>query len=118
MFAHSLVLAGAAVIVLAVMPRLAGAITLIGTDDADELRGRMFAFVQTGARAVLVLAVSVVNALVGAAPSWRLSIAGHAAPAASSRALLLLAGVAGVAVGIAALRQMDRKTDGSVPCAR
>jgi dTMP kinase len=124
-FGLSLVLAGAAVMLLAVMPRLAGAlagvavtgfgagsaflcgVTLIGAEVADEVRGRVFAFVQTSARAMLLLAVSAASALVGAVGSWHVSIGSHSIPVASSRVLLLLAGASGVAVGMTALRQMD-----------
>jgi dTMP kinase len=124
-FGLSLVLAGAAVMLLAVMPRLAGVavtgfgagsaflcgVTLIGVEVADEVRGRVFAFVQTSARAVLLLAVSAASALAGAVATWHVSIGVHSIPLPSSRVLLLLAGASGVAVGMTALRQMDDRPD-------
>ncbi|WP_412734605.1 MFS transporter [Krasilnikovia sp. MM14-A1259] len=127
-FALSVMLAGTAVMLLAVTPRLSGAIaevlvvgfgagaaflsgiTLIGAEVADDVRGRVFAFVQTTARAVLMLAVSASSALVGLGSSRQLRFGDHAIALASSRLLFLGAGALGIAVGAVALRQMDDRT--------
>jgi dTMP kinase len=82
-------------------------ITLLGAEVADALRGRVFAFVQTSARAVLMLAVSASSALVGVGSSRQLQLGTHTVSVESSRVLFFVAGAAGVAVGMAALRQMD-----------
>ena len=128
-FAFSLVLAGGAVMVLSVMPRLGGAIaavlvvglgaglallsgvTLIGTEVADEVRGRVFAFVQTSARTALLLAISASSAFIGAVSSRRLPIGDHGIPIASSRVLFVVAGACGVSVGVSALHQMDDRRE-------
>jgi len=91
-FPMSVILAGIGVMLLAATPRLAGAIvevlvvgfgagmaflsgiTLLGAEVADAVRGRVFAFVQTSARAVLLLAVSVSGALVGVGSSRQLEL--------------------------------------------
>jgi dTMP kinase len=128
-FGLSVALAGFAVVLLAVTPRAPAAlvevavvglgsgmaflcgITLIGAEVADEVRGRVFAFVQTSARAVLLLAVSASGALVGVGSSRRLALGPVTVVVASSRVLFLVAGVCGVVVGLAALRRMDDRRD-------
>ncbi|GAA3348175.1 hypothetical protein GCM10020358_65630 [Amorphoplanes nipponensis] len=125
LFALSVVLAGGAVVLLAVTPRLSGAllevlvvgfgagsafltgITLIGAEVGDELRGRVFAFVQTSARAVLLIAVSISGLLVGAGSAYLVTLGPVTVPVAASRLLFLVAGGSGVVVGLVALRQMD-----------
>jgi len=126
-FGMSIVLAGASVIFLAAAIHLsmamlgavlvgAGAgmaflsgITLLGGEIADDVRGRVFAFVQTGTRIVLMLAISLSSLLVGVAGSWQLSIADLGLSISSTRLLLLAAGIAGILAGISAFRQMDDK---------
>lgn len=126
-FGMSLVLAGAAVIALAGsihlsmaifgavlvgagagMAFLAG-ITLLGGEIADEVRGRVFAVVQIGARIVLMLAISLSSMLVGVAGSWKLAIRDLGISISSTRLLLLAAGIGGIIAGITAFRQMDDK---------
>jgi len=124
-FGVSVMLAGAAVTMLAITPRLTAAvaevvivgigagmaflcgITLIGAEVHDETRGRVFAFVQTGARAVLLLAVSISAAAAGAGSSRRLTLGSFSVAVATSRVLFMAAGLCGVVVGLTALRQMD-----------
>jgi dTMP kinase len=125
-FAVSIVIAGIALSGLAVAPRLLPAvvaallvgtaagmafltgITLIGRDVSDAVRGRVFAFIQTGARVTLLGSIAVSGALVGLGSSRRLHVDNlfHTA-VASARALLLVAGLGGVYLGWAALRQID-----------
>ncbi|MEO3815633.1 dTMP kinase [Plantactinospora sp. B24E8] len=90
------------------MAFLAGT-TLLGGEIADEVRGRVFAVVQTGTRLVLILAISVSSLLVGLGGSWQLRIADLGISVSSTRVLLLVAGLAGIFTGIKAFRQMDDK---------
>ena len=125
-FAVSIVLAGIALVGLAVAPRLTPAavaalivgiaagmafltgITLIGRDVSDAMRGRVFAFIQTGARVTLLGSIAVSGVLVGFGSSRRLHVDHILSIAvASARALLLLAGIGGVYLGWVSLRQID-----------
>jgi dTMP kinase len=124
-FGLSIVLAGAATLLLAVAPHLAigvfgsllvgvgagmaflAGITLLGTEIADDVRGRVFAFVNTSARGVLMLAISLSSALVGFGSSRRIELAGLGLDISTTRILLLLAGGIGIATGVTAFRQMD-----------
>ncbi|HEX5594456.1 MAG TPA: dTMP kinase, partial [Micromonosporaceae bacterium] len=126
-FGMSIVLAGASVLFLAAAIHLsmamlgavlvgAGAgmaflsgVTLLGGEIADEVRGRVFAVVQIGARLVLMLAISLSSALVGVASARQLSVADFGISISPTRLLLLVAGVAGILTGISAFRQMDDK---------
>jgi dTMP kinase len=126
-FGMSIVLASAAVMVMAVafhlsmallgalfvgagagMAFLAGT-TLLYSDVADEVRGRVFAVVNIGTRVVLLLAVAVSSALVGLGSSRELSIGSLEIDVSSTRVLLLVAGLVGVWAGVSAFRQMDDK---------
>jgi dTMP kinase len=73
----------------------------------DEVRGRVFAVVQTGTRVILMLAISLSGVLVGLGGSR--AIAGTGVSISSTRVLLGVAGVLGVIAGWWALRQMDDK---------
>lgn len=124
-FGLSIALAGLGVAGLSVAPRPAGGaigaavvgagagmaflagITLIGAEVADEMRGRVFAFLQTAARLVLMVTISVVSVLVGLGSAQNLSLASVVVELSTTRMLLLLAGSTGVVVGLVALRQMD-----------
>jgi dTMP kinase len=126
-FGMSIVLASASVLVLAFaihlsmamlgavlvgagagMAFLAGT-TLLGGEIADDVRGRVFAVVQTGTRVVLMLAISLSSLLVGVGGSRQVRIADLGLSISSTRLLLLAAGVAGIFAGISAFRQMDDK---------
>ncbi|WFE30629.1 dTMP kinase [Solwaraspora sp. WMMD791] len=98
------VLVGAA----AGMAFLAG-ITLLGGEIADDVRGRVFAVVQTGTRVVLMLAISLSSVLVGVGGSRQFQVANLGLSFSSTRLLLLLAGVSGIFAGLSAFRQMDDK---------
>ncbi|MFD1324894.1 dTMP kinase [Micromonospora sonneratiae] len=126
-FGMSIVLASASVLILAVALHLSMAIlgavlvgagagmaflagtTLLGGEIADDVRGRVFAVVQTGTRLVLMLAISASSVLVGVGGSRELNIANLGISISSTRMLLLAAGVAGIFAGISAFRQMDDK---------
>ncbi|MCW6006620.1 dTMP kinase [Micromonospora sp. CPCC 205371] len=126
-FGMSIVLAGASVLVLAASIHLtmallgallvgAGAgmaflsgVTLLGGEVGDDVRGRVFAFVQTAVRVVLMLAIALSSSLVGLGGSRQLSIADLGISISSTRLLLLAAGLFGIFTGISAFRQMDDK---------
>ncbi|BCJ65050.1 dTMP kinase [Polymorphospora rubra] len=126
-FGMSIVLASASVLLLAAAIHLSMAIlgailvgagagmaflagtTLLGGEIADEVRGRVFAVVQTGTRIVLMLAISLSSLLVGVGGSRELRIADLGISISSTRLLLLAAGVFGIFAGISAFRQMDDK---------
>jgi dTMP kinase len=90
------------------MAFLAG-VTLLGGQVNDEVRGRVFAVVQIGARLVLLLAISLAGLLVGLGSSRTVSAGSFSVDISSTRILLLVAGVIGVWTGISAFRQMDDK---------
>jgi dTMP kinase len=83
--------------------------TLLGTEIDDAIRGRVFAFVQTAVRVVLMLTIALSSVVVGLGGSHTLTIGPARIDISSTRMLLLAAGVFGVLAGIAALRQMDDK---------
>ncbi|MDG4763403.1 dTMP kinase [Solwaraspora sp. WMMD406] len=126
-FGLSIVLASGAVLILALsihlsmailgavlvgaaagMAFLAG-ITLLGGEIADDVRGRVFAVVQTGTRVVLMLAISLSSVLVGVGGSRQVQFANLGISFSSTRLLLLLAGLFGIFAGLSAFRQMDDK---------
>jgi dTMP kinase len=126
-FGLSIILAGGSVVILAFAPHLSVAIagdllvgvgagmaflsgtTLLGGEISDDLRGRAFAFVQTGTRVVLMLTIALSSVLVGAGGSRSLNLAFAEIDVSSTRPLLAAAGVLGVIAGFVALRQMDDK---------
>jgi dTMP kinase len=83
--------------------------TLLGGEVGDDMRGRAFAFVQTGTRVVLMFTISLSSILVGAGGSRLLDLRFAEIQISSTRPLLAAAGLLGVVAGIFALRQMDDK---------
>jgi dTMP kinase len=79
--------------------------TLLGKEVTDDVRGRVFAFIQTGTQVTLLLTISLSSFLVGLGGSR--DIFGFTI--STTRPLLLAAGVFGTVAGIAALKQMDDK---------
>lgn len=126
-FGMSIVLAAVGVIVLALAVHLsvaavgallvgAGAgmaflsgITLLGGEVGDGMRGRVFAFVHTSVRAVLMLAIALTGPLAGAGGSRLLNFGVAEVSVSYTRLLLLLAGGFGIVAGRIAFRQMDDK---------
>ena len=126
-FGLSIVLAGGATLLLALAPHLSigvfgallvgvgagmaflAGITLLGTEISDDVRGRVFAFVNTSARGVLMLAISLSSALVGIGSSRRVEFVGMGLDISTTRILLVVAGVVGIVTGVTAFRQMDVK---------
>jgi dTMP kinase len=121
-FGLSIVLAGGAVAALAIAPHLAVAVplaavvgiaagmaflagtTLLGTQVADDMRGRTFAFVQAAVRVVLMISIAAASVLGGMGGS---RVVGGFVGINASRVLLLVAGLLAVAAGIVAFRRMD-----------
>src|SRR5690606_7690308 len=116
-FGLSIMLAAIGVIVLAIAVHLtiavvgallvgAGAgmaflsgITLLGGEIDDEVRGRVFAFVHTGVRVVLMVAIALSSVLVGAGGSREIDLGLAVVPFSYTRVLLFLAGVFGIVAG-------------------
>jgi dTMP kinase len=90
------------------MAFLAGT-TLLGGEVGDEVRGRVFAVVQIGTRVVLLLAIALSGVLVGLGSSRHVQVGKAGLDISSTRVLLFVAGVLGVAAGVSAFRQMDDK---------
>ncbi|HKS99770.1 MAG TPA: dTMP kinase [Rugosimonospora sp.] len=80
--------------------------TLLYSDVTDDVRGRVFAFIQTATQVVLLLTISVSSVVVGLGGSRKVF---GVLDVSTTRLLLLAAGVFGVASGVVALRQMDDK---------
>src|SRR4029077_11013545 len=73
--------------------------TLLGGEVADELRGRVFGFVNMSTRVVLMLAIALSSVLVGLGSDRHLAIGDFAVTISTTRVLLLAAGVVGVLAG-------------------
>ncbi|WP_203905241.1 dTMP kinase, partial [Virgisporangium aliadipatigenens] len=126
-FGLSIILAAGSVIVLALAPQLAFAVTatlfvgagagmaflsgttLLGGEVDDEVRGRAFAVVQTGVRVVLMFTIALSSTLVGAGGRPTFDLGPFTVELSTTRILLIVAGVCGVMAGAGALKQMDDK---------
>jgi dTMP kinase len=89
---------------------LAG-ITLLGAEISDEIRGRIFAFMQSLLRVVLILSLAAVPVLVAVVGQRR--VPGVGGTVDGTRIVLFSAGLLAAVAGIVAYRQMDERT--SVP---
>jgi dTMP kinase len=89
---------------------LAG-VTLLGSEIEDEMRGRIFAFIQSMVRVVMILALAAVPVLVGTIGQRR--IPGIGGTVDGTRIVLFTAGILAALAGIVAYRQMDDR--GHVP---
>jgi dTMP kinase len=126
-FGLSIVLAGAAVGLMAFAWHLSIAVicvllvgvaagmaflsgtTLLGGEVKDEVRGRVFSFVNMATRIVLMLAISLSSVLVGLGYDRVISVGNLTVTISTTRVLLLAAGVVGVVAGVGAFKQMDDK---------
>jgi dTMP kinase len=125
LFGLAIVFAGSCLMLTAVMPHvvlaiitvlgvgfgagvgyLAG-ITLLGAEIEDEMRGRVFAFIQSMVRVVMILALAAVPTLVGTIGQQTLPGVGSTVD--GTRIVLLASGVLAVLSGIVAYRQMDQR---------
>ncbi len=122
-FGISIVFAGISVTLLAIAPHLAMAMplvlcvgvgagmaylsgmTLLGVEVADALRGRIFAFVQSMVRVVLMVAIAGASLLVGLGGELG-SLGG---PIGAARVLLVIGGTLAILTGVGAFRRMDDK---------
>ncbi|MEO7285445.1 MAG: dTMP kinase, partial [Jatrophihabitantaceae bacterium] len=89
---------------------LAG-LTLLGAEIDDEMRGRIFAYIQSMVRVVMILALAAVPVLVGTIGQQRLP--GLHSTVDGTRIVLFGAGLLAVLAGVVAYRQMDER--GHVP---
>ncbi len=126
-FGMSIILSAGGVMVLAVALHLSMAVvgallvgagagmaflsgmTLLGGEVGDEVRGRVFAFVHTGVRVVLMVAIAATGVLAGAGGVRVLDLGFAAVTDPYTRVLLLVAGLGGILAGRMAFRQMDDK---------
>lgn len=90
------------------MAFLAG-ITLLGRDVADEVRGRIFAFLGTAARVVLMVSIAGASVIAGFGSARSLEMGPLSLELSFSRFLLLAAAVSTVWAGWKAFREMDDK---------
>jgi dTMP kinase len=88
-------------------------VTLLGTDIADEMRGRIFAFIQSLVRIVLILSLAAVPFIVASVGQTDLDLFGGHVVVDGTRIVLLAGGVLAVVAGLVAFRLMDDR--GSVP---
>jgi dTMP kinase len=82
-------------------------VVILGTEVDDEVRGRVFAFITSMVRVVLILVLATVPFLVGLVKQRRFNVSGVDFVVDGSRVLLMVGGLLAVAVGILAYRQMD-----------
>ncbi|MEV0644704.1 dTMP kinase [Phytomonospora sp. NPDC050363] len=126
-FGLSIIVAGCAVILDSIAPHVAVAmlgtflvgagagmaflsgITLLGGEVADDVRGRIFAFINTAARVVLMATIAGSGLIAGFGLARRVDWGILHVDLSATRFLLLAAGVIGISTGISALRQMDDK---------
>jgi dTMP kinase len=82
--------------------------TLVGLEVEDSLRGRTWAFLQSLVRVVLLLVVASVPFVAGALGNHRVTLPGHNVYSFDGpNAVLLIAAVLAMIVGVVAYRQMD-----------
>jgi dTMP kinase len=86
---------------------LAG-LTLLGSEIEDEMRGRIFAFIQSMVRVVMILALATAPVLVGTIGQRRWPFAHVVVD--GTRIVLLGAGLLAISAGIVAYRQMDDRS--------
>lgn len=130
LFGAAIVAAGVALVLVAVAPHLMVAIaavglvggfagiafltglTIIGSEVADEIRGRIVAFVQSIVRLTLLGSMALVPLLVGVVSTQRVELLGKSFLIDGTRIVMLVGGVVAAAVGMLAYRQMDdRRTE-------
>jgi len=125
LFGAAIVAAGASLILVALAPHLfvaLGAVslvgccagvafltglTIIGAQVANEIRGRVVAFVQSLVRIDLLASMAVVPLATGLVQTRVISIDGHPYHIDGTRTVLSVAGLIAAIVGVLAYRQMD-----------
>src|SRR5262249_48925812 len=125
LFGLSIVFAAVCLILTALMPQVALAMvfvlgvgfgagvaylsgtTLMGTDVGDEMRGRIFALLQSLIRIVLVLALAAVPFVTAQVGRNTFSIGGAHITVDGTRFVLIAGGLFAIAAGVLAYRKMD-----------
>jgi dTMP kinase len=134
LFGAAIVAAGVALALVAIAPHLFVAIgavglvggfagiafltglTIIGTEVADEVRGRVVAFVQSIVRLTLLGSMAVVPLVVGLVSSRRVELLDRSFLIDGTRIVMLAGGLVAAVVGMLAYRQMDdRRTEPMLP---
>jgi dTMP kinase len=127
LFGLSIVFGGMSLVVAAVMPQVALAIifvlgvgfgagvaylsgtTLMGTDIADEIRGRIFALLQSLIRVVLIATLAAVPFVTAQVGRNTFDIGGAHITVDGTRFVLVAGGLLAIAAGVLAYRKMDDK---------
>ncbi|HJQ42431.1 MAG TPA: dTMP kinase [Jatrophihabitantaceae bacterium] len=125
LFGLSIVFAAICLVLAAVMPHVVLAVifvlgvgfgagvaylsgmTLMGTDVDDQMRGRVFAFLQSMIRIVLILSLSSVPFVVGAVGRRNVHIGSLDATIDGTRFVLVAGGLFALAAGLLAYRKLD-----------
>jgi dTMP kinase len=134
LFGAAIVAAGLALVLVAVSPHLfvaLGAVmlvggfagiafltglTIIGLQVADEIRGRIVAFVQSIVRLTLLGSMALVPLIVGLVSARRVDVLGYPFLVDGTRVVMLAGGAVAAVVGMLAYRQMDdRRTEPILP---
>ncbi len=129
LFGLAIVFAGGCLFATAIMPQIALAtvfvigigfgggtaylagMTLLGTDVEDQLRGRIFALLQSLMRVVLILALAAVPFLVAQVGPHRLHVGSFVYVVDGTRVVLLAGGILAVFAGVFAYRKMDDRQE-------
>ena len=132
LFGLSIVFAAVCLVLTALMPQVALAMvfvlgvgfgagvaylsgmTLMGTDVEDELRGRVFALLQSLIRIVLLLSLASVPFVVGQVGRRRLTIGDVHATIDGTRFVLVAGGFFALAAGLLAYRRLDDREQMSI----
>ncbi len=134
LFGTAIVAAGCALVLVALAPHLTVAIgavglvggfagiafltglTIIGAQVADEVRGRIVAFVQSIVRLTLLGSMALVPLLVGLVSARTVVVLGYPFHIDGTRVVMLAGGLVAAVVGMLAYRQMDdRRTEPLLP---
>jgi dTMP kinase len=125
LFGLSIVFGGICLVLAAIMPQVALAVifvllvgfgagiaylcgmTLMGTDVADEIRGRIFALLQSLIRVVLIIGLAAVPFVVAAVGRHTFTVAGTSVTVDGTRFVLVAGGLLAIAAGVLAYRKMD-----------
>ena len=128
LFGAAIVAAGLALVLVAVAPHLYVAIvtvmlvggfagiafltglTIIGAEVADEVRGRIVAFVQSIVRLTLLGSMALVPLLVGLVSAHTVDVFGYPLVIDGTRVVMLVGGLIAAGIGTLAYRQMDDRS--------
>lgn len=134
LFGAAIVAAGVALVLVALAPHLFVAIvavmlvggfagiafltglTIIGSQVADEIRGRIVALVQSIVRLTLLGSMALVPLFVGLVAARTIDVVGVPIVIDGTRIVMLVGGLVAAGVGVLAYRQMhDRRTEPMLP---